>query len=189
MDSIPHKSLPLPMTCVHRAREHLCHSRLARCQLYTAGRPRRPLPSAGHGLALVLVFIGSKMLLLDVYKDPVGIALAVTAAIVLHYRCWRRCGLPQRLPYGGLKTHAHRALVTTLSRGYWPSWTGHHFAGRSRGSTVMSYLPLRDSRLPVASPSACSADSFRGRFNVVHRAVFDAAGQCNGDGGWRRRST
>ncbi len=35
-----------------------------------------------YGLALVLVFIGGKMLLLDVYKIPVGIALAVTAAII-----------------------------------------------------------------------------------------------------------
>jgi tellurite resistance protein TerC len=35
-----------------------------------------------YGLALVLVFIGVKMLLLDVYKIPIGIALAVTAAII-----------------------------------------------------------------------------------------------------------
>ena len=35
-----------------------------------------------YGLALVLVFIGGKMLLLDVYKIPVGVALAVTAAII-----------------------------------------------------------------------------------------------------------
>jgi tellurite resistance protein TerC len=35
-----------------------------------------------YGLALVLVFIGAKMLLLDVYKINIGIALAVTAAII-----------------------------------------------------------------------------------------------------------
>lgn len=35
-----------------------------------------------YGLALVLVFIGSKMLLLDIYKIPVSIALAVTASII-----------------------------------------------------------------------------------------------------------
>lgn len=35
-----------------------------------------------YGLALVLVFIGAKMLLLDVYKIPVGVALAVTASII-----------------------------------------------------------------------------------------------------------
>jgi len=35
-----------------------------------------------YGLALVLVFIGTKMLLLDVYKLPVGIALGVTAGII-----------------------------------------------------------------------------------------------------------
>ncbi len=35
-----------------------------------------------YGLALVLVFIGTKMLLLDVYKIPIGIALGVTASII-----------------------------------------------------------------------------------------------------------
>ena len=35
-----------------------------------------------YGLALVLVFIGSKMLLIDVYKIPIGIALGVTAALI-----------------------------------------------------------------------------------------------------------
>ncbi|MGL4230098.1 MAG: TerC family protein [Casimicrobium sp.] len=35
-----------------------------------------------YGLALVLVFIGVKMLLLDVYKIPIGIALGVTAGII-----------------------------------------------------------------------------------------------------------
>ncbi|MFC4729172.1 TerC family protein [Coralloluteibacterium thermophilus] len=36
----------------------------------------------GHGLALVLIFIGSKMLIMDVYKIPIGIALGVVAALV-----------------------------------------------------------------------------------------------------------
>ncbi len=35
-----------------------------------------------YGLALVLVFIGGKMLLLDVYKIPIGVALGVTAGII-----------------------------------------------------------------------------------------------------------
>lgn len=35
-----------------------------------------------YGLALVLVFIGSKMLLIDYYKIPIGVALAVTASII-----------------------------------------------------------------------------------------------------------
>ncbi len=35
-----------------------------------------------YGLALVLVFIGTKMLLLDVYKIPIGVALGVTAGII-----------------------------------------------------------------------------------------------------------
>ena len=35
-----------------------------------------------YGLALVLVFIGSKMLLLDVYKIDIGVALTVTAGII-----------------------------------------------------------------------------------------------------------
>ena len=36
-----------------------------------------------YGLALVLVFIGGKMLLIDVYKIPIGIALLVTAALIV----------------------------------------------------------------------------------------------------------
>ena len=35
-----------------------------------------------YGLALVLVFIGSKMLLIDLYKIPIGVALATTAGII-----------------------------------------------------------------------------------------------------------
>jgi tellurite resistance protein TerC len=36
-----------------------------------------------YGLALVLVFIGTKMLLIDVYKIPIGIALGVTASLIV----------------------------------------------------------------------------------------------------------
>ena len=35
-----------------------------------------------YGLALVLIFIGTKMLLIDVYKIPIGIALGVTATLI-----------------------------------------------------------------------------------------------------------
>ena len=35
-----------------------------------------------YGLALVLIFIGIKMLLLDVYKIPITVALSVTAALI-----------------------------------------------------------------------------------------------------------
>jgi tellurite resistance protein TerC len=35
-----------------------------------------------YGLAIVLLFIGAKMLLIDVYKIPVSISLLVTAAIL-----------------------------------------------------------------------------------------------------------
>ena len=35
-----------------------------------------------YGLALVLVFIGGKMLLVDFYKIPIGYALLVTASII-----------------------------------------------------------------------------------------------------------
>ncbi len=35
-----------------------------------------------YGLAVVLLFIGTKMLLIDIYKIPVGISLGVTAAIL-----------------------------------------------------------------------------------------------------------
>lgn len=36
-----------------------------------------------YGLALVLVFIGTKMLLIDFYKIPIGVALSVTAGLIL----------------------------------------------------------------------------------------------------------
>lgn len=35
-----------------------------------------------YGLALVLVFIGIKMILIDIYKIPVGISLAIVAALI-----------------------------------------------------------------------------------------------------------
>lgn len=35
-----------------------------------------------YGLALVLIFIGTKMLLLDVYKIPIAVALSVTAGLI-----------------------------------------------------------------------------------------------------------
>ena len=35
-----------------------------------------------YGLALVLVFIGSKMLLIDLVKIPIGYALLVTASLI-----------------------------------------------------------------------------------------------------------
>ena len=35
-----------------------------------------------YGLALVLIFIGTKMLLLDVYKMPIAVALIVTAVLI-----------------------------------------------------------------------------------------------------------
>jgi tellurite resistance protein TerC len=36
-----------------------------------------------YGLAVILLFIGTKMLLLDIYKIPIGIALGVVALILL----------------------------------------------------------------------------------------------------------
>jgi tellurite resistance protein TerC len=35
-----------------------------------------------YGLALVLVFIGIKMLLIDIYKIPTGISLATVALLI-----------------------------------------------------------------------------------------------------------
>ena len=35
-----------------------------------------------YGLALVLVFIGAKMLMIDFYKIPIGVALSVTGALI-----------------------------------------------------------------------------------------------------------
>lgn len=36
----------------------------------------------GHGLALVLLFIGAKMLIADLYKIPIGVALGVVAVLI-----------------------------------------------------------------------------------------------------------
>jgi tellurite resistance protein TerC len=36
-----------------------------------------------YGLAIVLVFIGTKMLLIDVYKIPIGISLAIVASVII----------------------------------------------------------------------------------------------------------
>ncbi len=41
-----------------------------------------------YGLALILVFIGSKMLLLDIYKIPVGVALGVVVGILVVTMAW-----------------------------------------------------------------------------------------------------
>jgi tellurite resistance protein TerC len=35
-----------------------------------------------YGLALVLIFIGAKMLMIDFYKIPIGVALMVTASLI-----------------------------------------------------------------------------------------------------------
>ena len=35
-----------------------------------------------YGLAMVLVFVGTKMILIDVYKIPTGFSLAVVAMIL-----------------------------------------------------------------------------------------------------------
>ena len=41
-----------------------------------------------YGLALILVFIGTKMLLLDIYKIPVGVALGVVVGILVITMVW-----------------------------------------------------------------------------------------------------
>ena len=41
-----------------------------------------------YGLALILVFIGTKMLLLDIYKIPVGVALGVVVGILVITMAW-----------------------------------------------------------------------------------------------------
>jgi tellurite resistance protein TerC len=67
---------------LHRADlERVRHPRPARDVLPAAG-DGRPLPPAAYGLALVLMFIGVKMLLIDVYKIPIGLSLGVVAATI-----------------------------------------------------------------------------------------------------------
>jgi tellurite resistance protein TerC len=53
-----------------------------------------------YGLAIVLVFIGVKMLLIDLYKIPVGWSLGFTA-LVLAAAMLLSLVLPQRAPAGG----------------------------------------------------------------------------------------
>jgi len=53
-----------------------------------------------YGLAIVLVFIGAKMLLIDVYKIPVGWSLAFTV-VVLAATMMLSLWIPQRVPAGG----------------------------------------------------------------------------------------
>jgi tellurite resistance protein TerC len=36
-----------------------------------------------YGLAVILVFIGTKMMLIDIYKIPVGVSLAVVVGILV----------------------------------------------------------------------------------------------------------
>ena len=50
-----------------------------------------------YGLAVVLVFIGAKMMLIDVFKIPVGVSLAIVASILtatMLLSAWTSRGLP-----------------------------------------------------------------------------------------------
>lgn len=54
-----------------------------------------------YGLALVLVFIGAKMLLIDLYKIPIGYALLVTAGLIagsVAASLWTSRGQPRETP-------------------------------------------------------------------------------------------
>ncbi|HVL55996.1 MAG TPA: TerC family protein [Burkholderiaceae bacterium] len=53
-----------------------------------------------YGLAIVLVFIGAKMLLIDLYKIPVAASLAFTV-VVLSATMLLSLWIPQRVPAGG----------------------------------------------------------------------------------------
>ena len=75
---------------VHRLQlERLRHPRAAGAVLPAGGRdPPLPLPQVG--LSVVLVFVGAKMLVADVYKIPIGLSLGVVV-LVLAARSPRRC--------------------------------------------------------------------------------------------------
>jgi tellurite resistance protein TerC len=53
-----------------------------------------------YGLAIVLVFIGAKMLLIDIYKIPVAWSLAFTV-VVLAATMMLSLWIPQRTTAGG----------------------------------------------------------------------------------------
>ena len=53
-----------------------------------------------YGLAVVLVFIGTKMMLIDLFKIPVGIALGVVVA-VLGVTMWLSMRYPPKVEVRG----------------------------------------------------------------------------------------
>lgn len=72
-----------------------------------------------YGLSAILVFVGVKMLLADIYKMPVGIALGVVSAILLvsiiasvvRARKMKTASAPSDLP--GMETDANHILTLT----------------------------------------------------------------------------
>ncbi len=50
-----------------------------------------------YGLALVLVFIGTKMMLIDLYKIPVGVSLSVVVGILAVTMVWSARTAPRRV--------------------------------------------------------------------------------------------
>ena len=65
-----------------------------------------------YGLAVVLVFIGTKMLLIDVFKVPVLVALGVVVAILGVTMVWSLKTAPRQRPSGGIGSSARRSGPT-----------------------------------------------------------------------------
>ena len=83
--SCPSGLRPLLKRLVGLPGDHIEADSLAVRALDSQGRPMPSVPLPGvipPGLALVLVFIGTKMLLIDIYPIPVPFSLGVVAVII-----------------------------------------------------------------------------------------------------------
>lgn len=70
------------------------------------------------GLSVVLCFVGAKMMLVDIYKIPIGVSLSVIGAVLLLsiIASWlyqpKKAGMPSHKPGGALRSSASRASAS-----------------------------------------------------------------------------
>ena len=80
VDSIP-AILPLPQTLYSRHLKYICYFRPARAVLLLADIAER-FHLLKYGLAIVLAFIGTKMLIMPWFHMPVALSLAVVVSVI-----------------------------------------------------------------------------------------------------------
>jgi hypothetical protein len=70
------------------------------------------------GLSVVLCFVGAKMMLVDIYKIPIGVSLSVIGGVLLLsiLASWlfqpKKAGMPSHKPGGALRSGASRASAS-----------------------------------------------------------------------------